>query len=124
MVTTIEPFYRELGARIRTLREAAHLTGKSVGAPLGLTRASIANIEAGRQRILAHQLAVLAAVFGRSIAHLLEGIAYQVSAADLAERRREEHRQKRAELAIWHADERAKLRAEHRKRLAALGRHR
>ncbi len=49
-------FYRMLGATIRRRRDALALTQETLGARLNprMTRASIANIEAGKQRVLAH----------------------------------------------------------------------
>ena len=44
------PLYQEIGRRLRRAREAAELSQEAVGRRVGLSRASIANIEAGRQR--------------------------------------------------------------------------
>lgn len=66
----IEPFYAELGSRLAQLRFAQRLSQADVGRPLGLTRASVANIENGRQRVLAHQLPVLASTLKCSVAQL------------------------------------------------------
>lgn len=41
--------HEAVGARIRELREAAQLTQRQLADSVGLTRSSIANIEAGRQ---------------------------------------------------------------------------
>src|SRR5437868_5807629 len=62
MPLDIEPFYRELGQRIRDLRTAKGLTQGDLGDLLDpqVTRASIANIEVGAQRVLAHTLVQLA----------------------------------------------------------------
>lgn len=59
---TIEPFYAEIGRRIQKLRNNKHLSQEALGLLLDppVTRASIANIEAGKQRILAHTLVQLA----------------------------------------------------------------
>ncbi len=55
-------FYATLGQRIRERRERASLTQAQLGAQLvpPVTRASIANVEAGKQRLLAHSLAQVA----------------------------------------------------------------
>jgi transcriptional regulator with XRE-family HTH domain len=55
-------FYVTLGQRIRERREAASLTQAQLGGQLDppVTRASIANVEAGKQRLLAHSLVQMA----------------------------------------------------------------
>src|SRR5438874_1648315 len=58
----LEPFYRDLGRKIRELRMGKDMTQEELGNRLDpqLTRASIANIESGTQRVLAHTLGQLA----------------------------------------------------------------
>jgi ribosome-binding protein aMBF1 (putative translation factor) len=58
----IEPYYRSLGARVRKAREHAGLSQAELGRMLKpqVTRASIANIEAAKQRCLAHTVVQLA----------------------------------------------------------------
>ena len=53
-------FYQELGRRIAARRKALRMTQAEVGQRLNVSRASVANIEAGRQRLYAHQLYGLA----------------------------------------------------------------
>lgn len=57
-------FYVALGKRIRAVREQRSLTQAQLGARLypPVTRASIANVEAGKQRVLAHTLVQIARV--------------------------------------------------------------
>jgi transcriptional regulator with XRE-family HTH domain len=57
-----EVMYRELGRRIRARREALGLSQAELGARLrpDQTRASIANIEAGKQRVMLHTIPALA----------------------------------------------------------------
>ena len=61
-----EPFYEELGRRIAGLRQQRKLSQQALGALLQpqMTRASIANIETGQQRVLAHSLVQLATALG------------------------------------------------------------
>lgn len=66
----IEPWYTEFGGRVAQLRFAQRLSQADVGKPLNLTRASIANLENGKQRILAHQLPVLAKTLKCTVAQL------------------------------------------------------
>jgi len=56
---SIEAFYKDLGANIKRLREAAGITQAELAAAVGIERSSIANIEAGRQRTMAHHLVFL-----------------------------------------------------------------
>jgi transcriptional regulator with XRE-family HTH domain len=62
LANRIEPFYRDLGARIQHLRSEAKLSQEQLASQLEppMTRASIANIETGKQRVLAHTLQQLA----------------------------------------------------------------
>jgi DNA-binding XRE family transcriptional regulator len=56
----IESFYLRFGERIRQCRESAGMTQEQLATAMGLSRPSIANVEAGRQRVLLHQLSGLA----------------------------------------------------------------
>lgn len=57
----ISTLYVRFGELFRRHREANSLTQEQVSKMVGLSRTSIANIEAGRQKILLHQLFDLAA---------------------------------------------------------------
>jgi len=70
IVVTREPFYLQLGARIRQERERAGMSQAAVASALGLGRASVANIESAKQRVLAHQIPMLAEALGCDIARL------------------------------------------------------
>ena len=63
---SIEAIYPQLGRRIQQLRVGRQFTQEQLGARLQppVTRASIANIESGKQRLLVHTLL--------QVAHLLE----------------------------------------------------
>lgn len=71
--SVIEPFYKKLGARIRRHREANGISQATLGRALKpkVTRACIANMEAGNQRVLAHTLAKLADVLAVDLEDLL-----------------------------------------------------
>jgi transcriptional regulator with XRE-family HTH domain len=66
-------FYEGLGRRLQSLRKKRGLTQEQLGARLApqVTRASIANIESGKQRVLAHTIAQLADALEASIDELL-----------------------------------------------------
>lgn len=52
--------YRNLGTRIRDLRKSLGLTQDQLAKQVGISRASLANIEGGRQQVLVHHLFALA----------------------------------------------------------------
>jgi transcriptional regulator with XRE-family HTH domain len=56
----VRRFYEEVGRRLRRARTNAGLTQLQVAERVGLSRASIANIEAGRQQFPLHVLILLA----------------------------------------------------------------
>lgn len=62
------------GARIQQLRDALGLTQEELRKKVGLTRTSIANIEAGRQRVLLHDVDRFAKAFGITPKNLMKGI--------------------------------------------------
>ncbi|WP_428101049.1 helix-turn-helix domain-containing protein [Candidatus Rariloculus sp.] len=51
--------YRRLGRAVADRRRKLRLTQSTVAEKLGLSRASVANLENGRQRIMVHQLFAL-----------------------------------------------------------------
>jgi transcriptional regulator with XRE-family HTH domain len=61
-VASIEGFYERLGATIRRYRQERGMTQGELAARLvpAVTRASIANLELGQQRVLSHTLVQLA----------------------------------------------------------------
>jgi transcriptional regulator with XRE-family HTH domain len=81
-----EPIYQWVGARIREAREAAGLTQEALASRLKppQTRASIANMEGGNQRILLHTLFDLSRALGVN----LESLVRPMSAGEQAQRRR------------------------------------
>ena len=74
-MAAIEGFYRQLGARVRERRQQRGLTQSDVAARVvpPVTRASIANLELGQQRVLVHTLVQLAGILDVSTAVLLQG---------------------------------------------------
>jgi transcriptional regulator with XRE-family HTH domain len=67
----LDRLYREIGDLIRRRRKLMKLTQQDLAPMLGISRASLANIETGRQRVLVHQLYGLAAKLELKPADLL-----------------------------------------------------
>ena len=76
----IEPFYADLGRRIQQLRNSKKMTQTELGELLSppMTRASVANIESGKQRVLVHTLIDLVQTLGCTLTDL---VPYQVTPA-------------------------------------------
>ena len=51
-----QSIYAELGRAVATRRKMVGLTQAEVAKAVGISRASIANIESGRQKVLLHQV--------------------------------------------------------------------
>jgi transcriptional regulator with XRE-family HTH domain len=71
---TIEPLYKSLGVRLKHLREMNGLTQDEVGKKLGMVRCAVANMEAGKQRIMMHHIPTMAQLFRVSPEALVKGI--------------------------------------------------
>ena len=74
MKPALQPIYVLFGARVQQVREALGMTQDDLRKKVGLTRTSIANIEAGRQRILLHDVDRFAKAFSITPKNLLKGI--------------------------------------------------
>jgi len=67
-----DQIYKNLGSRIRSLRKALGWTQDRLAKTVGISRASLANIEAGRQQVLVHHLFGIAKALNlESPSHLL-----------------------------------------------------
>lgn len=64
MIPVMEEFYGELGRRIRAAREAVGVTQEELALRVELSRASVANIERGHQRVALHKFVELALALG------------------------------------------------------------
>src|ERR1700683_648546 len=53
---TLEPIYKTIGGIIRQRRRRLELAQTKLAARLGISRATLANIETGRQRVLVHHV--------------------------------------------------------------------
>ena len=72
-MASIEGFYQQLGSAIRRRRLERGLTQGDVAARIvpAVTRASIANLELGHQRVLAHTLVQLSDILDVPVVELL-----------------------------------------------------
>jgi DNA-binding XRE family transcriptional regulator len=70
----IETVYAAFGMKIRIIRETINMPQGGLAKLVGLTRTSIVNIEAGRQRILLADVERFAKAFNTTPRHLLKGI--------------------------------------------------
>jgi transcriptional regulator with XRE-family HTH domain len=70
-VGAAEQVYKAFGAQVRKRREVLGLTQLQLSTHIGLTRGSVANIEAGRQSVLLHQFLAIAAALQQTPEQLL-----------------------------------------------------
>jgi transcriptional regulator with XRE-family HTH domain len=77
-----EPIYKTIGAIIRSRRRRLEWPQHVLASRLGISRATLASIETGRQRILAHQIYAFAEALQLKISDLLPASDGQ-NAADL-----------------------------------------
>ncbi len=70
-IDEVDAFYIEVGRRIRGARGDRGLTQADLAERVGLTRTSVTNLEAGRQRMPLHIFATLADALGVEPAQLL-----------------------------------------------------
>jgi transcriptional regulator with XRE-family HTH domain len=70
-VGAAEQIYKAFGAQVRKRREVLGLTQLQLSTRIGLTRGSVANIEAGRQSVLLHQFLAIAAALQQTPEQLL-----------------------------------------------------
>lgn len=70
----IQPVYRQFGSKVESMRVVLGLSQLELSRRVGMTRTSVTNIEAGRQRILLDDVEKFAAAFATSPKQLLRGI--------------------------------------------------
>ncbi|MGH2892604.1 MAG: helix-turn-helix domain-containing protein [Solirubrobacteraceae bacterium] len=75
--------YEAIGDRIRGARARCRTTQTELGQRVGLTRSSIANIEAGRQRAMIHTLLQIANALEVTLADLVPDLGSTLHASDL-----------------------------------------
>ena len=69
-----ERVYVKLGQRIKFIREMLGITQVKLAKKIGITRTSLTNVEAGRQRVLLHSVLLYARALHTQPEHLLKGI--------------------------------------------------
>jgi transcriptional regulator with XRE-family HTH domain len=67
----VELVYRSIGALLRSRRRQLNWSQEKLAQQVHLSRATLANIETGRQRILVHQLYTFASALGVKLEELL-----------------------------------------------------
>lgn len=70
-ILEIDQFYKELGDRIKTERLKRKISQEDLGDRLGLTRASVVNLEKGRHRPSIYQLIQIASLFSLDYTRLI-----------------------------------------------------
>ena len=71
LLMEIPALYKRIGSTIKVKRRALGLTQQQLAKQLSISRASLANVETGRQRILVHQLYEFAAQLNVNASDLL-----------------------------------------------------
>src|SRR6266702_2871930 len=69
----IEDFYAHMGEKVRSARVATGISQDVLAQRVGLTRSSIANLEAGRQRIALHLFVAICRALDKDVCELLPG---------------------------------------------------
>jgi transcriptional regulator with XRE-family HTH domain len=67
----VDEFYAVVGGRVRSLRTDAGMSQSMLAQHIGFTRSSVANLEAGRQKIALHLFVRIARALDREPATLL-----------------------------------------------------
>ena len=71
---SVEPIYQAIGAKMRMLRDILGIQQEDLARRIGKTRASVASMETGRQRILLHDIERIATALGSTPRGFLKGI--------------------------------------------------
>lgn len=73
-----DQIYKHIGCSIASVRKRCNFTQEELSDKIGISRATLANIEVGRQRICAHYLMLIAANLGVPITDLLPELEVKV----------------------------------------------
>jgi transcriptional regulator with XRE-family HTH domain len=70
-VVDVLALYKDVGGRLRAARIRAGVSQEQVSLALGMTRANVSNLEAGRSRVQLEHIYNAALLFGRPVKELL-----------------------------------------------------
>jgi len=85
LMTDFGDLYRELGKKLRQARETQGLSQEKLAGQLGISRASVVNIEAGRQRAPLHLLWRLSEALGTELCLLIPRLEEMLPSAEQVE---------------------------------------
>ncbi len=97
MLDEMQRCYIDIGTRVLEERMRAGWTQHDLACQVGMSRASIANVELGRQRLMLHQIIDLAAVLSVPLGHLL---GVELASVDSAKALRQELAAERRKTAL------------------------
>ena len=70
----VEPVYRLFGAKVEQIRNVLGWTQADLAKKIGQSRAALANIEGGKQRVLLHHVEAFAKAFGMTAKEFSKGL--------------------------------------------------
>lgn len=71
-------FYSKIGSNIKAAREKKGVKQHVLAEMLGLSRASVVNIEKGRQHVTLHTLWQIASLLSTNFSEFLDGLSHQM----------------------------------------------
>jgi transcriptional regulator with XRE-family HTH domain len=74
MAAPMQLCYKQFALRVEQIRNALGWSQADLAKKIGLSRASVASLETGRQRVQLHQVEKIAEALGTSPKHLMRGI--------------------------------------------------
>ena len=74
MADPIESCYATFGRNLRRVRVRRKVTQQALAGAIGVSRATVANLEQGRQRVMVHDVIAYAAALGVSHTQLLRSV--------------------------------------------------
>ena len=86
MRPTNDAFYRLVGERIAEARRRRQLTQKGLAPAVGLSRASVANVEKGRQAVALHVLVKFSQALGVPVTDLIPSNRDVSASSDIKQR--------------------------------------
>lgn len=68
----VKAFYKGFGKAIVVARKEVSVTQDKLGLSIGLSRTSVTNMEAGKQRVLLHTILLIASALNKTPAQMME----------------------------------------------------